>query len=690
MKPKRMFSVLCCTITLLSLTSIAFAQDDYALLFDQSDGYDIALADKWIPGVHDEWTMEAWFYAQTHAQDNHAVIVQHRADWHDKVIRQMSDGRITFREYYGGSSLIYSMPAPTLLSEWHHVAMVSTADRLSFFFDGDSLGSLDKIHGSSDWDTGFFEADIGGTTVDHSGDGFSGAIDEVRIWNVSRSGDEIRAAMNEHLTGSEPGLVAYYDCDDGEGQVLTDHSTSGNHGQLGTSPTEDEHDPTWIDSNDWPYIGACCFADGSCMLTTEVGCSGLWLGEGTVCDPNACLQPMGACCYPDDTCLETLEVDCPTGDWRMFEVCDPNPCFQLEGNACCVDDGLCLVLPEDVCTEAGGEPQVEETCIPGLCPLGSGGPNAGGTLIVHSTPQTDFTYDFPSYCGQSGLTGCESANTNLPGWDSGPYVWWATAAFRYGSSPRLAGVTFGIDYDAYSVFLLDWGECGDFSLSTGGWPAPNEGTAISWSSAQTNQLTEVYWFAGYEYYGQDFDFCLTPHPTQGACFADDDIPANVDDVAGLGCLGFNDNPGYLPCPDPLLGACCRAGQCYITTDEVCMTLGGVWFPETNSCYPNPCIQSVGGSTPLRRAVLLTALPSPFTQSTLVRFRLSSPALIRLSVHDAAGRLIRTLASGHAEAGLGSVKWDGSNDYGVRVGPGVYFFRLNVHDKVLSERVILVE
>jgi hypothetical protein len=39
---------------------------------------------------------------------------------------------------------------------------------------------------------------------------FTGSIDEIRIWNVARSGSEIEAAMTTELTGGEEGLVAYW------------------------------------------------------------------------------------------------------------------------------------------------------------------------------------------------------------------------------------------------------------------------------------------------------------------------------------------------------------------------------------------------------------------------------------------------------------------------------------------------
>ncbi|MCL5280335.1 MAG: hypothetical protein M1376_10560 [Planctomycetes bacterium] len=54
-------------------------------------------------------------------------------------------------------------------------------------------------------------------------------LDEIRLWNVARSPEEIRAALNTPLTGKEPGLVAYWDFDD----AAKDKSGHGNDGVLG-------------------------------------------------------------------------------------------------------------------------------------------------------------------------------------------------------------------------------------------------------------------------------------------------------------------------------------------------------------------------------------------------------------------------------------------------------------------------
>jgi lysophospholipase L1-like esterase len=74
---------------------------------------------------------------------------------------------------------------------------------------------------------------------------FDGGIDEVRIWNVARTREQIQNDMHWELSGSEPGLVAYYKFNEGSGQSASDSTVYGNHGILGLSPQADASDPTW-------------------------------------------------------------------------------------------------------------------------------------------------------------------------------------------------------------------------------------------------------------------------------------------------------------------------------------------------------------------------------------------------------------------------------------------------------------
>ena len=236
------------------------------------------------------------------------------------------------------------------------------------------------------------------------------------------------------------------------------------------------------------------------------------------------------------------------------------------------------------------------TCLGVMANAALAGPNAGGTLIVHGDPNVTYTTDIDDYTGLAPLPdGCLGALTNYPA--DAPVVWWVKAAFPHATSPRLSGVVFGINYPEGAIALLAYGHSGDFELPDGPWPAPGSGTAVTWGTAQTTELTDVYWFGGYSdsYYGSGVSFDLIPHPTQGASFGDDSIPSILDPIAGLGKLGFGDKPGELTCPGGYFpGACCLDdGSCQILDEFECGLVVGVFQGMDTSCDPNPCPQPTG-------------------------------------------------------------------------------------------------
>jgi hypothetical protein len=89
-----------------------------------------------------------------------------------------------------------------------------------------------------------------------------------------------------------------------------------------------------------------------------------------------------------------------------------------------------------------------------------------------------------------------------------------------------------------------------------------------------------------------------------------------------------------------------------------------------------------GSTPWTFA-LEQNYPNPFNPTTQISFTLPSALQTELVVFDVLGRRVKTLVNEVRHAGEHRVQWDGTNDRGLGVASGVYFFRLTAgqHEKV---------
>jgi hypothetical protein len=79
-------------------------------------------------------------------------------------------------------------------------------------------------------------------------DGFTGKMDEVRIWKIARSAQQIADNYRFILTGDQPGLVAYYHFDDGAGTAPKDSSSA--HHDAAFNTDSGRPIPTWVDSTD--------------------------------------------------------------------------------------------------------------------------------------------------------------------------------------------------------------------------------------------------------------------------------------------------------------------------------------------------------------------------------------------------------------------------------------------------------
>jgi len=71
-------------------------------------------------------------------------------------------------------------------------------------------------------------------------------------------------------------------------------------------------------------------------------------------------------------------------------------------------------------------------------------------------------------------------------------------------------------------------------------------------------------------------------------------------------------------------------------------------------------------------LLAPPFPNPARTGTSLRFALAQPGQVSLRIHDAQGRLVRTLVRGPSAAGEHSADWDLRDDAGQLVAPGLYF------------------
>jgi hypothetical protein len=86
-----------------------------------------------------------------------------------------------------------------------------------------------------------------------------------------------------------------------------------------------------------------------------------------------------------------------------------------------------------------------------------------------------------------------------------------------------------------------------------------------------------------------------------------------------------------------------------------------------------------------------AFPNPFQSSPVsIPFELDRAGAVDVAVHDLNGRLVRRLMHGAMPAGPGVASWDGTDESGRRMRPGVYLCRLRFEGASQARRLVLVK
>ena len=82
-------------------------------------------------------------------------------------------------------------------------------------------------------------------------------------------------------------------------------------------------------------------------------------------------------------------------------------------------------------------------------------------------------------------------------------------------------------------------------------------------------------------------------------------------------------------------------------------------------------------------------PNPFANRTSPGYVLPAPGIVRLSIFDASGRLVRTLVDGSQAAGTHSTEWDGTDRNGTPVRSGAYLYKLSWNGRTATGRKLFV-
>ena len=160
-------------------------------------------------------------------------------------------------------------------NSWYNAAIVFDNGSISLYIDGNLIQSYTTVN------TYMRQSNeplyIGHRYQTNNTGPFYGNLENVHIWNINLSQQEIQEYVNCPPTGNESGLVGYWNFEEGNGATASDQTSNGNDGTI-NGATYDTNVPSQ-----------------SCQLTNVNGCDSTAILNLTINQPDTSYTSITAC-----------------------------------------------------------------------------------------------------------------------------------------------------------------------------------------------------------------------------------------------------------------------------------------------------------------------------------------------------------------------------------------------------------
>ena len=245
---------------------LATVETGTALLFDGVDDFvDLGDAAAFLPT---DFTLEAWIFPLADGGAEGGSIVCKEGEYE---LARLPGGAIEFQvgNDAAGYVTLTTSAGRAPLNQWTHVsAAYDPANEDLLLWINGSYGASRPISGTLvDQDPAHNRVIVGNR--ESTPQGFLGAIDDVRVWDVARWGNEVQVDYQRALTGREAGLVGYWPLNEALGTTAADLTAGGHDGTLGSDAATR---PQWAGFSPFNTVSAIhvVFADDGGMDPTTV------------------------------------------------------------------------------------------------------------------------------------------------------------------------------------------------------------------------------------------------------------------------------------------------------------------------------------------------------------------------------------------------------------------------------------
>jgi hypothetical protein len=138
---------------------------------------------------------------------------------------------------------------------------------------------------------------------------------------------------------------------------------------------------------------------------------------------------------------------------------------------------------------------------------------------------------------------------------------------------------------------------------------------------------------------------------------------------------------------------CLVSPTYVVAQKTCQP-GHILICDANgkhcNCVKyNPCPRTGCGTYSGENAPVVDVTSTTVSQASSISFQLELAGQVSVKIYDVTGRLIRTLIDESVLQGLHELTWNGKDEQGCKVSPGIYVVKLEAEDYTDTEKISLV-
>ncbi|MCC5945070.1 MAG: T9SS type A sorting domain-containing protein [Bernardetiaceae bacterium] len=189
-------------------------EDTEVVQFRRNNNHFVNLPNTIGVNSNNERTIEMWALLEGGTGGNPRGLFQmgENANLRDFALEKLNGNNDNWEMRFGGTSNVVTLPGSS--AGWHHYAMTYDGTTVRLYYDGNIVSAAAEI--IINLNTTFGNRYIGRSRNNY----FNGRIDNVRVWSVARTQEEIQASSCILFECELPtGLQVQYDFEEGSGTV---------------------------------------------------------------------------------------------------------------------------------------------------------------------------------------------------------------------------------------------------------------------------------------------------------------------------------------------------------------------------------------------------------------------------------------------------------------------------------------